>query len=287
MALIEAGDIVGRKSYNRDLYFKVCELYNDPDGRPMAKLYGLDVRLCADAPVEDLEKISSEKVAEHWRKVMMKSGELIKRSFARRDQDQASIHSRNSEEIKTFNLPGRVLHMDGDPDYLDLCVATYKQLGVTCHAYHIAEKKQPGEVGQLLQKHNPDILVATGHDSFLKGKKNFKSLDNYRNSCYFVETVQAARRFEKSRDDLVIFAGACQSHYEAILEAGANFASSPERVLIHAFDPVFVVERVAYTPVHLPVELRETIEATITGYPGIGGVDTPGKFRLGAPKSAY
>ena len=33
---------------------------------------------------------------------------------------------------------------------------------------------------------------------------------------------------------LIIVAGACQSHFEALLQAGANFASSPGSVLIHA-----------------------------------------------------
>ncbi len=288
MAKIEVGDIVGRKSYKMDLYFKVREIRKSPDGKHTALLHGLDVRLCCDAPLDDLEKVSSEKVAEHWRKVMMKSGDCIRRSFARRGKEMSLINSRKAVgDIETFELPGRVLHMDGDPDYLDLCVSTYKQLGVPHNAYHIKESKQPGEVVALLEKHNPDILVVTGHDAFLKEKKDFKSLDSYRNSRYFVQTVAAARKYERSRDDLVIFAGACQSHYEAILNAGANFASSPERVLIHAFDPVFIVERVAYTPMHQPVQLREIIESTITGYPGIGGLDTRGKFRMGAPKSAY
>jgi spore coat assembly protein len=86
---------------------------------------------------------------------------------------------------------------------------------------------------------------------------------------------------------LVIFAGACQSNYEALLKAGANFASSPKRVLIHAFDPVFVVERLAYTPCHKVIALRELVQNTITGADGVGGLETRGRFRLGYPKSPY
>ena len=48
-------------------------------------------------------------------------------------------------------------------------------------------------------------------------------------------------------------AGACQSHFEALLHAGANFASSPGRIMIHALDPVYVAVRSAFTP------FRETI----------------------------
>ena len=56
-------------------------------------------------------------------------------------------------------------------------------------------------------------------------------------------------RYEPDMDRLVIFAGACQSFYEKILEAGANFASSPGRTLIHAMDPVIISQKVATTPI--------------------------------------
>ena len=82
-----------------------------------------------------------------------------------------------------------------------------------------------------------------------KNRRDFNDIASYRNSKYFIEAVKAARRYEPSRDDLVIFAGACQSHYEGLLRAGANFASSPHRVFIHALDPVFIIEKVAYTPI--------------------------------------
>lgn len=288
MPKIAVGDIVGRKSYGMDVYFKVREIADLPGGGRRALLCGLDVRLCCDAPLEDLEKVGSDKVAAYWRQVMLKSGEMIRRSFERRGKDESLVHSRQAVgDIETFELPGRVLHLDADSDYMDLCAATYRQLGVPHNAYHIPEDQQPTRVTALLKKHSPDILVITGHDAYQKEKKDFKSLNSYRSSRYFVQAVIEARKYEHSRDDLVIFAGACQSHYEALLGAGANFASSPERVLIHTFDPVFIVERVAFTPVHQPVELRAIIEATITGYPGIGGLDTRGKFRMGAPKSAY
>jgi len=117
--------------------------------------------------------------------------------------------------------------------------------------------------------------------------QDFKDINNYYSSRYFVEAVREARRYEKSRDDLVIFAGACQSHYEAILAAGANFASSPQRVMIHAYDPVFVVEKIAYTSIYDPISIKDIIDGTITGFDGIGGMETRGKYRMGIPKSPY
>ena len=47
--------------------------------------------------------------------------------------------------------------------------------------------------------------------------------------------MKEARKFEKDLDSLVIFAGACQSMM-MLIEAGANYASAPYRVLIHALD---------------------------------------------------
>lgn len=285
MSKIAKGDVVARRSYKMDIYFKVVELYAAGDGQEHALLRGIDVRLLADAPVEDLVKVTPGELAAHWRNVMQKSGECVRRAFTRREEKLPSLN--RGGEIETFEVPGRVLHVDGDPDYLELCEATYRQLGVPYHTYHIDEQEQPHRVEDLLRKHHPDILVLTGHDGFIKGKKDFANLASYRNSGHFVAAVRAARRYEKSRDDLVIFAGACQSHYEALLEAGANFASSPQRVMIHAFDPVFIVEKIAYTPTYKTIPLKEIIEATITGFPGVGGVETWGKYRLGAPKSPY
>jgi spore coat assembly protein len=153
--------------------------------------------------------------------------------------------------------------------------------------YNIPEEEQPGAVEELLKKHTPDMLVITGHDGFIKGREDFKDIDNYYSSKYFVDAVKVARGYEKSRDDLVIFAGACQSHYEALLKAGANFASSPLRVMIHAYDPVFVMEKIAYTSIYDPISIKDIIAGTITGFNGIGGVESRGKFRLGIPVSPY
>ncbi|MBE3588267.1 MAG: sporulation peptidase YabG [Thermoanaerobacteraceae bacterium] len=290
MKEIRIGDIVGRISYGCDVYFKVIELFPGGDGKKHARLKGLDMRLMATAPVEDLHKFEPAEVANYWHSFMTKNHEHLKRVFQRREQDRLRLLSRGGgtvNNLSSFDVPGSVLHIDGDGDYLDLCLTTYRQLGIPAAGYQIDEEKQPERVMELLQKHRPDMLVLTGHDGIEKEVRDFTDLNSYHNSRYFVEAVKKAREYEKSRDDLVIFAGACQSHYEAILQAGANFASSPQRVLIHAFDPVFVVEKIAYTSIYDPVSLKDIISGTITGFDGIGGIDTRGKHRLGIPKSPY
>lgn len=68
---------------------------------------------------------------------------------------------------------------------------------------------------------------------------------------------------------------------------GANFASSPSRVLIHCLDPVFICEKIAYTRIDQVVSITDAIDNTITGIKGIGGLQTRGKYREGYPKSSY
>ncbi len=289
---IKVGDIVGRKSYGLDIYFKVVDICEDNNGNPIARLKGLDMRLCANGPLTDLVKIEPNKLADYWRMTMTKNHEAMRRVFMRRQKDREtflirSVPGKDKKEMEGFDVPGRVLHIDGDGDYLDLCMTTYRQLQIPAEGLNISENQQAQKVYDLLIEHRPDLLVLTGHDGFVKGTKDFSDINNYYNSGHFVAAVREARRYEKSRDDLVIFAGACQSHYESLLEAGANFASSPQRVLIHAFDPVFVVEKIAFTSIYDPISLQDIIAGTITGFDGIGGMETRGRYRMGVPRSPY
>lgn len=49
--------------------------------------------------------------------------------------------------------------------------------------------------------------------------------------------------------------------------------------MIHALDPVFVVEKIACSRIDTIVPIEEVIEQTVTGLKGIGGSETRGKFR--------
>lgn len=282
------GDLVARKSYGQDVIFKIHKIFRSNEGKDCADLKGLGVRLLADAPLEDLTKMSADEITKFKHDFMRQNTESLKRIFSRRQLDREKYLSRGAKKnIEFFEVPGQVLHLDGDPEYLELCMTTYKQLGIKAKGFRVAEEKQPQVIVNLLKEHMPDILVLTGHDALIASTKEYADLNNYRNSKYFVEAVKNARSYEKSKDDLIIFAGACQSHYEALLGAGANFASSPQRILIHAFDPVFVAEKLAFTPINKTISLNDIISSTITGFDGVGGVETRGKFRLGLPKSPY
>ncbi|MGO4271486.1 sporulation peptidase YabG, partial [Paenibacillus sp. TAF58] len=109
------------------------------------------------------------------------------------------------------------------------------------------------------------------------------NLSNYKNSQNFVNAVQIARQYERNRDSMIIVAGACQSHFEALLRAGANFASSPARILIHALDPLCIAVKLSYTSVKDTISMLDIVDLTVTGLEGLGGVETRGSYRMGVP----
>ncbi|MDE5830309.1 MAG: hypothetical protein K2H53_01050 [Clostridia bacterium] len=53
----------------------------------------------------------------------------------------------------------------------------------------------------------------------LKNGQNYNDIYNYRNSKYFINSVIEVRKAESPNKDTVIFAGACQSFFEAIMSA--------------------------------------------------------------------
>ncbi|MBS3947611.1 MAG: sporulation peptidase YabG [Dethiobacter sp.] len=278
------GDIVGRKKYKMDVLFKIVEI---DENKQKALLKGLDLRLLADAPLADLAYPEAQVLQEYRSRSAAAQKECVLKIFRRRTVERENWRGKSGlspEEF--FEMPGRILHLDGDPEYLEECLKAYQALGLQAFGLFVPEKKQPEMIWSLLHEHRPDILILTGHDAYLKGG-NFQDLSSYRNSAYFVEATRKARQYEPGKDDLVIFAGACQSQYEALLNVGANFASSPQRALIHALDPVFIMEKVAFTPINDTVNIYEVIRHTITGLDGVGGLETRGKFRLGLPRSPY
>ncbi len=277
------GDVVCRKSYGNDILFKIISI----DSKlKTASLKGIDVRLIADAPLEDLEKPINCKACDMQEKYKAEARGCISRIIKQRSMYRETLRKSSNEE-NFFEIPGKVLHLDGDNEYLKECLRVYNNLEIRAEGVYVPEKNQPEAVNELLKKVKPNILVLTGHDAYIKGKKNFKDLNNYRNSRYFVRATKIARIYVQDKDSLVIFAGACQSHYEELLEAGANFAASPQRVLIHCLDPVFLSEKIAYTSIKKTINIFEAISNTITGIDGLGGIETKGTFRLGLPKSPY
>lgn len=288
---LKIGDIVTRYSYRCDLLFRVIDIKEDTNGVPVAVLFGEDFRLVADAPLSDLT-IVDEKELQIRKKI---DYERIDKSYKLFRQDHYLIRQK-AEYLATggystnqgfFQMPGRVLHLDGDPLYLKKCLAFYEKIGVPVYGVHCHEKEMPERIGELIDRFRPDILVITGHDSYSKAKGKMTDLKAYRHSRHFVLTVKEARKKIPHLDQLVIFAGACQSHFESLIRAGANFASSPSRVNIHALDPVYIVAKISFTPFMERINVWEVLRNTLTGEKGLGGVETRGVLRTGMPYKQF
>lgn len=244
---MKIGDLVVRKKYNRDIVFEIYDIQQE-----VVYLRGIEVRLIADSSPDDLELADVNQTIEKI--------------------DESNL-LRNERVIR-----GKVLHLDGDARYKKMCEDKYKSLGVRAVCYSFKESEMKDKVCELLEKHRPQILVITGHDS-LSRDGDQENVDSYSHTRDYIEATKQARLYEGNIDELVIFAGGCQSNYELLIAAGANFASSPQRKNIHALDPVYIAFQVANESVKNYIDIERIIKNTYNKAAGIGGIDTRGVAR--------
>ena len=83
---------------------------------------------------------------------------------------------------------------------------------------------------------------------------------------------------------MIVIAGACQSNYEELIKSGANFASSPKRINIHALDPAIIAVALAFSDRNKSIDLMSLINKTKYGSDGIGGIITNGTMYVGFPR---
>ncbi|MBP1153472.1 MULTISPECIES: sporulation peptidase YabG [unclassified Paenibacillus] len=291
---MKQGDLVTRKSYGGDIVFRIQEIRQQ-----QAVLRGVELRLLADAPLPDLESMPQLDPFQYtgmmrpkWMDAMRRTnGSLAPSAPYQGDswQGKASPGASPKTRPAYFDVPGKVLHLDGDPVYLRKCMGLYGELRVPAEGYYVTEAQMADALYRLLPQIKPDIVVITGHDGILKHRAaaDISALSSYKNSHNFVNAVRVARQYERNLDALTIIAGACQSHFEALLQAGANYASSPARVLIHALDPLCIAAKVAYTPIRDTVNIIDVIGLTHSGLEGLGGIESRGNYRRGVPKIQY
>lgn len=176
-------------------------------------------------------------------------------------------------------VTGKILHLDGDAKYSQKAYNYYRKVGLNAVVKNISEYQQSVNVYHLLNQYHPDILIITGHDAMIKKGINFNDIYNYRNSKYFINSVREARRYDSDYNtDTVIFAGACQSYFEAIMMAGANFASSPARILINYMDPIIIAEKIATTDKSKFISIDDITRELKDGKKAIGGIGSNGKM---------
>ena len=93
----KVGDTLTRISYNNDTIFKIINIEED-----IFYLKGINIRLYADSLIEDLQ-ICDKDI----------------------EKDRDFLNSLKKEEVERndyFYLPGKILHIDGDEDYLNRCL---------------------------------------------------------------------------------------------------------------------------------------------------------------------
>ena len=251
------GDLVTRKSYNNDTIFIITNIIDDT-----YFLKGINVRLIADSFIEDLNKYNNKDIENVTK-------------FLERIKEQEKL-----DRTDYFYLPGKILHIDGDKEYLDRCIKYYEEANIWAMGINETEENIPEKIETWLEEYKPNIVIITGHDAYYKRKEKA----TYKNSSNFIKAVQEARKFERDHDKLIIIAGACQSNYEELIKAGANFASSPKRINIHALDPAIIATKLSLSPANKEINIKEILEKTKYGPAGIGGIITKGTMYIGYPR---
>lgn len=156
---VKKGDVVARKSHNKDVVFVVDLIIENK----IVILTGITTRLKADSPIEDLEIVDKKEVINIYKHIDAKidkiscNKEIIKNNFLKR-----------SDKII---YTGRILHLDGDRKYSEKSNMYYKKMGLKAVVRNIPENRQPNVVNILIERYKPDILVVTGHDRNDKGRK--------------------------------------------------------------------------------------------------------------------
>ena len=257
--MFKVGDAVTRKSYNNDIIFQISNIDDN-----VYYLKGINVRLIADSDSDDLIHYDGDN--------KITDSDLIERIDEKLDRSDF------------FYLPGKILHIDGDCDYLERCLNLYRKFNVLAYGICIKEDLMKTEIFKHLDSIKPDILVITGHDAYYKKKGNFDNINAYMNSSNFIDTVIEARKYERAHDKLIIIAGACGSYYEALIKNGANFASSPKRINIHALDPAIIALKLSLTEKNKNINIMDIIDKTKYGKDGIGGIITKGTMYVGYPR---
>lgn len=247
------GDLVTRNSHENDIVFRIINIEED-----ICYLKGEYIRLCADSNISDLSHYTEENKEEK---------EFEERLY----DDKLSLRD------EYFYLPGKILHIDGDIDYLNKCLDYYKKINIMAKGILEKEENIKNNIRNYLEEYNPNIVVITGHDAYYKDY-------TYKNSNNFISAIKEARKYEKSHEKLIIIAGACQSNYEELIKAGANFASSPKRINIHALDPAIVAAKLSLSNISEDIDLKEILEKTKYGCKGMGGIVTKGTMHIGYPK---
>ena len=149
MKNVRKGDIVARKSHNKDVIFIVDRIIKNQ----IAILTGITTRLKADSYIDDLEIIDKRDV----QKVFSEIDKKIDKHANNTEIEKNSLFKRSNKVIYT----GKILHLDGDKRYSEKSNMYYKKMGLKAIVRNIPESRQVSVVNNLIYRYKPDILVVT------------------------------------------------------------------------------------------------------------------------------
>lgn len=112
MNKIKEGDIVGRKSYGKDIYFTVKRIITTRESQ-IAILTGITKRVEADSDIEDLEKIEKKEINQ----IIAKDKNEIYNKIRKIKQDirrKYNLVQEKGKRGKEKIITGKILHLDGD-----------------------------------------------------------------------------------------------------------------------------------------------------------------------------
>lgn len=139
---IKKGDIVGRISYGKDILFYVSRIIKQKNGKDYAILKGIQYRIEANAPLEDLEKIEKSEIQKEKRgletKLKQRIGEKAKGLFAKENKN---LRGQASNAL--------ILHLDGDKRYTQKSERYYRKIGLKAIVKNIPENRQPQVIRRI------------------------------------------------------------------------------------------------------------------------------------------
>lgn len=100
MKKIKKGDVVGRISYGKDIFFVVDRIIKLKNHTQVAILKGLTIRIKADSLVEDLVIIDPKVIKRHIRNL--------------ENRINSRFNRLNNNTTRLYYEYGKVLHLDGD-----------------------------------------------------------------------------------------------------------------------------------------------------------------------------
>lgn len=133
MEKIKKGDIVGRKSYGKDIIFRVTNIIENPKEK-VAILNGIVERIEADSNVSDLELIEKEEVKRKLKELDNILEKRIEKSVEKYEDRNYKIGViTNNTRAKEKIVTGKILHLDGDRKYSEKSYRYYKKIRFKCY----------------------------------------------------------------------------------------------------------------------------------------------------------